>query len=215
MIEVKNLSKTYYQGDATIPILQNIQFTLKESQTLAVVGHSGCGKTTLLSLIAGLEKPDQGTIHINGQDITRMSEKQLVSYRAHNMGIVFQQFHLMPHLTALENVSLPLEIIKKSNSIKKAKEQIEQIQLSHRLHHLPYQLSGGEQQRIAIARAMVHQPKILLADEPTGNLDHHSAKTTIDLLFSLVKTHRTTLILVTHNQKLSDLCSQQIHLNQR
>ena len=215
MIEVQNVSKTYWQGDAAIPILKNIQFTLKKSQTLAIVGPSGCGKTTLLSLIAGLEKPEKDTIKVNNKTITHLSEKQLVSYRANDVGVIFQQFHLMPHLTALENVSLPLEITKRSHPHQTSKELIEKVRLSHRLHHLPHQLSGGEQQRIAIARAMVHQPKVLLADEPTGNLDHQSAKEVTDLLFSLVKTHQTTLLLVTHNRELSHLCDKQIHLNQR
>ncbi len=213
MIEIKQLSKTYFQGETPIPVLKNINLSLKKADTLAITGPSGCGKTTLLSILAGLESPDEGEVWVQGKNLTSMSEKERVNFRSHYIGIVFQQFHLIPHLTALENVSLPLEIHKKSNYILKAQEQLKQVGLSHRLHHFPKQLSGGEQQRTAIARACIHHPQLILADEPSGNLDKHSAQQVIDLLFSLVEKNKSTLILVTHNPNLAQRCQNQFPLS--
>ena len=214
MIEVQQLSKSYSQGNTLIPVLKNINFSLKPTNTLAVIGPSGSGKTTLLSLLAGLTAPDQGNIHIKGKNLTKMNEKERIDFRSQFIGIVFQQFHLIPHLTALENVSLPLEIHQNPSktALEKAKIQLQQVGLSHRLHHFPRELSGGEQQRTAIARACIHHPKLILADEPSGNLDQYSAQNVMDLLFSLVEKNQSTLILVTHNLKLAQRCQKQFLL---
>ena len=214
MIEVQHLSKSYSQGNTSISVLKNINFSLKPADTLAVIGPSGSGKTTLLSLLAGLDTPDQGNILLQGKHLTKMTEKERIDFRSQFIGIVFQQFHLIPHLTALENVSLPLEIHQTSPKIalEKAKIQLQQVGLSHRLHHFPRQLSGGEQQRTAIARACIHRPKLILADEPSGNLDQHSAQNVMNLLFSLVEKNQSTLILVTHNLKLARHCQKQFLL---
>lgn len=215
MIEVKNICKNYYRAGQKIPVLSNVNFSLDRSKTLAVTGPSGSGKTTLLSLLAGLESSDGGDIFIDNQNISTMNEPQRMEFRRQNVGIVFQQFHLMSHLTALENVSLPLEITNDSKANEKALEQLKKVQLSHRLNHLPAQLSGGECQRVAIARASVNNPTLLLADEPSGNLDKQSATQAMDLLFSLVKENKMTLILVTHNLSLASLCDHQINLGNR
>ena len=220
MIKVKNVSKSYSQGDSLIPVLKNVCFSLKPSSSLAIVGPSGCGKTTLLSLLAGLDSPDQGELWIHGQNLSDMNEKERVDFRSQNIGMVFQQFHLIPHLTVLENVCLPLEIqesffSKTSSSISdKALTYLKMVGLLHRLHHRPSQLSGGEQQRTAIARACIHHPQLILADEPSGNLDPKSAQQAIQLLFSLVKQHNSTLIIVTHNQSLAQNCQNQFLLSQ-
>ncbi len=212
MVEVKNICKNYYRAGQKIPVLNNVDFSLARSKTLAVTGPSGSGKTTLLSLLAGLESPDKGNIFIDNQNISIMNESQRMEFRRQNVGIVFQQFHLMSHLTALENVCLPLEIAVDTNVQQKAAVQLEKVKLSHRLNHLPAQLSGGECQRVAIARASVNKPSLLLADEPSGNLDKQSAIEAMDLLFSLVKENKMTLILVTHNLSLASLCDHQINL---
>ena len=215
MIKVQNIYKTYCQADLSVPVLNNVSFVLDSSKTLAITGPSGSGKTTLLSLLAGLESPDQGDIFIDNKNISSMNESQRMEFRRQNVGIVFQQFHLMSHLTALENVCLPLEIMNASEVHEKALDQLKKVQLSHRLNHLPAQLSGGECQRVAIARASVNNPSLLLADEPSGNLDKQSAAQAMDLLFSLVKENKMTLILVTHNLSLANLCDHQINLGNK
>ena len=214
MITVQNICKTFHQAGKKIPVLQNINFTLNEAKTMAVAGPSGCGKTTLLSILAGLDFPDSGDVLIDGKSIVTMNDSELLQFRAKNIGIVFQQFHLMPHLTALENVSLPLEILKTPKASAKAKEQLESVGLSHRFDHFPSQMSGGECQRTAIARAVITRPKLLLADEPSGNLDQSSAQPAMDLLFSLSSLYKTTLILVTHNTALAKRCGVQFNLSQ-
>ncbi len=213
MIKVQNISKKFYQAQTCIQVLKNLNLDIANSETVAIVGPSGCGKTTLLSLLAGLESPDSGEIYINNENIVEMNERQLASFRSKNIGIVFQQFHLMPHLTALENVSLPLEILGEKEASKKALEELKKIKLDRRKDHLPHQMSGGECQRVAIARACVTQPKVIFADEPSGNLDSESAKMALDLLFSLVKENKMTLILVTHNKILAQRCDRQIYIS--
>ena len=213
MITVRNIYKTFQQAGKKIPVLKNINFTLETAKTLAIAGPSGCGKTTLLSLLAGLDFPDNGDVLIDEKNILTMSESERLRFRSKNIGIVFQQFHLMPHLTALENVSLPLEILKKPQAEKKAKEQLEAVGLSHRFGHFPSQMSGGECQRTAIARAVIIRPKLLLADEPSGNLDQNSAGAVMDILFSLSTLYKTTLILVTHNKALAQRCRVQFNLS--
>lgn len=211
MIQFKNVYKNFKQALKTIEILKNINFKVEFGKSLAIVGPSGSGKTTLLSLLAGLEKPDSGSILVDNKDITNMNENQLVQFRANTIGIVFQQYHLMPHLTALENVSLPLEIARKKNYLQRAKEQLAKVGMDHRLNHLPSQMSGGECQRVAIARASITHPRILLADEPSGNLDALSGKQAMDALFSLAA--KTTLILVTHNMDLANKCHEKMRIS--
>lgn len=211
MIQVQNIQKNFKQALRTIEVLKNISFKVDSVKSLAIVGPSGSGKTTLLSLLAGLEKPDSGNIQIADYNITKMSEAELVKFRARHIGIVFQQYHLMPHLTALENVSLPLEIAHKKNYLQKAKEQLAKVGMDHRFNHLPSQMSGGECQRVAIARASITHPSVLLADEPSGNLDALSGQKAMDTLFALAK--ETTLILVTHNMDLANKCDEKMQIS--
>jgi len=211
MIQVQNIQKNFKQALRTIEVLKDINFKVSSAKSLAIVGPSGSGKTTLLSLLAGLEKPDFGNIQIANQNITIMNEAELTKFRANHIGIVFQQYHLMPHLTALENVSLPLEIIRQKNYIQKAKDQLAKVDMDHRFNHLPGQMSGGECQRVAIARASITHPSILLADEPSGNLDALSGQKAMDTLFALAK--ETTLILVTHNTNLADRCDNKMQIS--
>lgn len=212
MIEVQNLSKSFVQGPSIIRAVDGVTFKVSQGDTASIVGPSGSGKTTLLSLLAGLEKPDSGKVYLNGQDLSVLAESELSAFRGQQLGIVFQQFHLMPHLTALENVSLPLEIMKSQNSQEKALSALDDVGLGERATHLPKQLSGGERQRVAIARAAVVQPKILFADEPSGNLDTHTGEKVIQLLFDLVDHKEMTLVLVTHDQKLADRCQRKIQM---
>jgi len=212
-IEVHGVAKDYSQGASLIHALKPTSFEATENETVALVGPSGSGKTTLLSLLAGLDQPTAGTIRVAGHEITRLSQPALAKFRAEHMGIVFQQFHLMPHLTAYENVSLPLEILGRfDGAAKKIGDVLNLVGLGHRMHHLPAQLSGGEQQRVAIARAIVHDPAVLLADEPSGNLDTETGRRVIDLIFSLVDTRKLTLLLVTHDESLAARCARKISL---
>jgi len=212
ILKVENIGKNFQQGRTTIHALKAITFSMQERESLAIVGPSGSGKTTLLSLLAGLDFPTTGNIAIDNACITSMSEKKLAYFRSHNIGIVFQQYHLMPYLTAEENVSLPLEIMRETNVQKRAQEILEMVGLSNRLNHFPHQMSGGECQRVAIARASVVRPKILLADEPSGNLDSQTGGKVMDLLFSLSAESAMTLILVTHDMQLAARCQRQIHM---
>ena len=212
MIQVKNIYKSFRQSSQNIPVLKGISLQVQKSESLSVVGPSGSGKTTLLSLLAGLEYADQGEIIINNSFLQKMDEKELSLFRSKNIGIVFQHHHLLPHLTALENVMLPLEIAQEKNIKKKAEMFLERVGLSHRLHHLPRQMSGGECQRTAIARASVLEPPILLADEPSGHLDSESGEKAMDVLFSLAKNSGTTLILVTHNMDLSQKTDRRVKI---
>ncbi len=208
-LEVTDVSKTFVQpGTGSVQVLDRVSFSLDSGRTAAIVGQSGSGKTTLLSLIAGLDSPDQGQIILDGEDLVAMGQDKLARYRAQKIGIVFQQFHLMPHLTARENISLPLEILKAAQIMKRTDEMLEKVELTHRRHHLPGQLSGGECQRVAIARALVVSPALLLADEPTGNLDTATGEIVASLLFDLVEKDKKTLILVTHNLDLAGRCAE-------
>ena len=193
-------------------MLKNINLEIHEGETVAVVGQSGSGKSTLLSLMAGLDRQTTGSLRLRGKEINEMSEVKLTQFRAENIGIIFQQFYLMPHLTALENVSLPLEMFGYEDYLNRAKEALEQVGLSEREQHFPHQLSGGESQRVAIARAVVARPSILLADEPTGNLDNETGVQVANLLFDLVKTTAMTMLLVTHNTQMARRCSRQMTL---
>jgi len=215
ILKVENISKEYKQGNTIVNALKGISFDISSGESLSIVGPSGSGKTTLLTLLAGLDHPSNGHIILNNQNITKLSEKEIVNFRSKNIGIVFQQFHLMPHLTALENVSLPLEILGEhsTNEIEeKAKHYLELVGLSHRMNHFPHQMSGGECQRVAIARATINNPKILLADEPSGNLDTETGMKVMDLLFKISEENKSNLILVTHDIRLANRCQRQIHL---
>lgn len=212
MLQMINVSKSFQQGDQFIQVLHEFKLDLKTGETLALLGPSGSGKSTLLSLLAGLDRPDSGSVIIDHQHLNQMDEEQLTAFRAANIGIIFQQFHLFSHLTALENVMLPLEILGQKKAIEKATDALEKVGLQHRLQHFPHQMSGGENQRIAIARAFVIQPRILLADEPSGSLDQKTGDQVMDLLFDLVQKEKTMLILVSHNELLAKRCAQHIHL---
>ncbi len=213
MVEVTGLTKSFKQGDEVIPVLRDLTFSVNAGETLALVGPSGSGKSTVLSLLAGLDHPDSGTLRIADQDLVTMGERELTRFRARTIGIVFQQFYLFSHLTALENVMLPLEILNGDEVEEKARAALRQVGLDHRVRHFPHQLSGGESQRVAIARAFVVKPKLLLADEPSGSLDHRTGDEVIELLFELVANEKTTLILVTHNQLLAERCGRVLHLD--
>lgn len=216
ILQLQNVYKGFPSANQSKPIevLSGLNLTLKQGETLAILGHSGCGKSTLLSLIAGLDIPNSGNIILNGQNFHDLDEEKLTSFRARQIGIVFQRFHLMPHLTALENVTLPLELNRQSNFLSKAKDLLCSIGLEHRLEHFPHQLSGGESQRVAIARALSIEPALLLADEPTGNLDEKSGENLSDLLFNLVASTGMTLLLVTHNNTLANQCQRKLQLKE-
>lgn len=204
-IELKNLYLNYTDAkEQTLTILDNISAKVQKGESVSIVGPSGAGKTSLLMLMAGVEKPKAGSIKIAGKEISNLDEDQLAKFRKKNVGVVFQNFHLIPTMTALENVSLALELAGKTkNSEKEALKSLEMVGLSNRASHYPEQLSGGEQQRVAIARAFATKPKILLADEPTGNLDEENSDNIINLLFGLKKEFNTTLILITHDSTLA------------
>jgi len=191
-----------------LEILKDISLDLNAGETLAIVGSSGSGKTTLLGLLAGLDRPTAGDIRLNGSELKSLDENARAGLRKRHVGFVFQSFHLLPSLTALENVMLALEIADVENARKRALEALDQVGLSHRLEHYPRQLSGGEQQRVAIARAFAGEPDILFADEPTGNLDQRTGEAVADLLFELNARHGTALVLVTHDTKLARRCSR-------
>jgi putative ABC transport system ATP-binding protein len=212
MMTATNLRKSYGQGESKVEVLKGINLNIQKGETLALIGKSGSGKSTLLSLLAGLDQPDSGEITVSGKTVSSMSEKDLTNFRAANMGIVFQQFHLVSTLTALENVLLPLELLKRPGAKERATALLTSVGLSHRAHHLPSQLSGGESQRVAIARALAIGPSILFADEPSGNLDEETGEKVMELLFKMVQESGTTLVLVTHDQDLAKRCSRVVHL---
>lgn len=213
-IEVSHLKKSFNQAERKLNIIKDINFLVKDSEIVAILGQSGSGKTTLLGMISGLEKPDEGKILIGQQDMTNLNENEWSKFRAKNLGIVFQQYHLIPHLTALENVALPLEISGRSfaSSVEIAKQFIAEVGLVDRMNHLPSQLSGGESQRIAIARALAVEPKLCLADEPSGNLDVATGELVMDFLFKAVRNHGTSTLLVTHNLELAKKCDRTLRL---
>ncbi|MEC7641010.1 MAG: ABC transporter ATP-binding protein [Nitrospinota bacterium] len=198
MIEIKNLTKSLFGGGHRVDILNGIDIAIDGGQFLAVTGSSGSGKTTLLSLIAGLDTPTAGSILIDGNDITRLNEDELALLRSKRFGFVFQSFHLIPTLTAIENVALASELNSGQNSFAKAESILGQVGLADRFQHYPSQLSGGEQQRLSLARAFVNEPDIVLADEPTGNLDSKNSEIIIDLMRGLHQSRQATVILVTH-----------------
>ena len=203
MIELHGVSKTVPSGDQMLTILHPLDLRIESGGVAAIVGPSGSGKSTLLGLLAGLDNPSTGRIVIDSADITAMSEDELARFRGTRIGFVFQFFHLLPSLTAYENVRVPLEIAGKPDPGKRADELLSEVGLGPRRHHYPSQLSGGEQQRVAIARALANDPAILLADEPTGNLDSGTGHQVIDLLLDIHRNRKTTVVLVTHDAELA------------
>jgi putative ABC transport system ATP-binding protein len=212
MIELKNVSKTVRSGDHPLTILHPLDYTIQSGQFVAIVGPSGSGKSTLLGLLAGLDAPTTGQIVIDGVDITKLTEDGLARLRGEKIGFVFQFFHLVPSLTAFENVLIPMEIAGRRDANTRAKQLVDEVGLSDRAHHYPSQLSGGEQQRIAIARALANDPPIVLADEPTGNLDSTTGRHIMELLLNVRRTRTSTLVLVTHDAELASLADSRLVL---
>ena len=204
MIEISGLIKTLHGGGHKVEILKSIDLTIPTGQFIAITGHSGSGKTTLLSLIAGLDAPTDGKINIDGQDITKLNEDELALLRGNRFGFIFQNFHLIPTLTALENVVLSLELNNTPGATKKSEDLLSKVGLGDRLNHYPAQLSGGEQQRLSIARAFVNEPDIILADEPTGNLDSKNSDHIMNLIQELHQIKQATIILVTHESQVAN-----------
>jgi putative ABC transport system ATP-binding protein len=200
---VHNVTKTYQNGSRTLTVLHEVSFSFAEGTTCAIVGPSGSGKTTLLGLCAGLDRPTTGEVYVAGHQLNTLSEDQLAAIRNESVGFVFQSFQLLPTLTALENVMVPLELRGDQHVHTQAEHLLQRVGLGDRQHHYPVQLSGGEQQRVALARAFIHQPRILFADEPTGNLDEDTSEPITQLLFSLNQDAGTTLVLVTHDMELA------------
>lgn len=212
MIVAEHLNKSVTTSEGRLDILTNVSLSIQAGEMVAVVGVSGSGKSTLLSLLAGLDLPTSGQVYINGIALTELDEDGRAGLRGEAVGFVFQSFQLLPSLTALENVMLPLELKGERNAAMLAREFLARVELAHRLHHYPRQLSGGEQQRVALARAFVTRPRILFADEPTGNLDRRTGRHVIDLLFELNRAYATTLVLVTHDEALAERCQRIIVL---
>jgi len=212
MIELREVSKTVTSGDHRLTILHPLTLTVPGGQRLAILGPSGSGKSTLLGLIAGLDSPSGGAVVIDGVEITALSEDRLAKLRGEKIGFVFQSFHLIPSLTALENILVPMEIAGRRDAGARARTLLAEVGLGERGHHYPSQLSGGEQQRVAIARALSNEPKIILADEPTGNLDSNTGRTVIDLLLTINRTRGTTVIVVTHDPEIASMADARISL---
>ncbi|HVG69822.1 MAG TPA: ABC transporter ATP-binding protein [Vicinamibacterales bacterium] len=212
MIELRGVSKTVDSGGQPLTILHPLDYTISSGQFVAIVGPSGSGKSTLLGLLAGLDAPTSGSIVIDGTDITRLGEDRLAKLRGEKIGFVFQFFHLVPSLTAFENVLIPMEIAGRRNATERARELLHEVGLTDRAHHYPSQLSGGEQQRIAIGRALANDPPIVLADEPTGNLDSTTGRHVMELLMRVHRARNTTLVLVTHDAELSSLADTRLVL---
>ena len=211
-IEFTNVSLGYGLDDELIKVLKNISFSVDSDEAVSIVGPSGSGKTSIIMLAAGLEKSSEGSIKIQGQEITDLKENELSQIRRQNIGVVFQSFYLIPNLTAIENVLLSLEANQKYNLDSEAEALLKEFGLSHRINHLPSELSGGEQQRVAIARALINKPKIILADEPTGNLDDENSQAMMKLLSDYSKKSKTSLVLVTHDIALAQRCDRIIEL---
>jgi putative ABC transport system ATP-binding protein len=212
-LEARHLTKTVASPEGPLTILSDVSLTVRSGETLAVVGASGAGKSTLLALLAGLDSPTSGEVLIAGVEVTRLDEDGRARLRGQHVGFVFQSFHLIPALTALENVMLPLELRARRDARAAAAAALVQVGLAARAAHYPKQLSGGEQQRVAIARAFVTQPAVLFADEPTGNLDTHTGQRITDLLFELNRSIGSTLVLVTHDRSLAQRCARLLELD--
>jgi putative ABC transport system ATP-binding protein len=212
MIELRDVSKTVISGSEPLTILHPLTTTIPKGQFLAIVGPSGSGKSTLLGLVAGLDSPSTGSVHVDGVDITALNEDGLAKLRGEKIGFVFQFFHLIPSLTALENVAVPMEIAGVADAIKRARALLDEVGLTGRGHHYPSQLSGGEQQRVALARALANNPAIVLADEPTGNLDSSNGQHIMHLLHDIHRSRGTTLLLVTHDADIAAMADARMVL---
>ena len=211
-IQFDNVSLSYGNKSDAVEVLKSISFSIDSKEVVSIVGPSGSGKTSIIMLASGLETASSGSVKVNGQEIVGLKENQLSEVRRKNIGIVFQSFYLIPNLTAVENVLLSLEANQQFNLEQDAENLLDEFGLSHRLHHLPSELSGGEQQRVAIARALINKPKIILADEPTGNLDSANSESMIDLLFDYTKKSQTSLVMVTHDNTIANRCDRTIEI---
>jgi putative ABC transport system ATP-binding protein len=211
-IALAGINLSLGHGAARVHILKDISLNIGRGETIGLVGPSGSGKSTLLMVMAGLERADSGSIAVAGEDLGRLDEDTLARFRGRNVGIVFQSFHLIPTMTALENVAVPLELAGVADANERAQAELESVGLSNRLHHYPSQLSGGEQQRVALARALAPDPVMLVADEPTGNLDEDTGRQIVDLLFAGHEKRGTTLVLVTHDSSLAQRCGRVVRL---
>ena len=214
MIELESVTKTYTLGQQRIKAVDNVSLTMKTGEFLTIMGKSGCGKTTLLGLIGGLDRPDSGLIRVNGQEITQLAEANLTRYRRDQVGIVFQFFNLIPILTVAENVALPHSLQGKSEREIEARVQalLSDVDLLDRLNHYPHEISGGELQRVAIARALINKPQLVFADEPTGNLDSRTGHQVMETMARLSERHRTTFILATHSSEAASYATRTLHM---
>ena len=212
MIELADVDLTLGEGAARVHVLKGVSLSIAQGETVSLLGPSGSGKSTLLMTLAGLERPDSGAVRIGGHDLGAMSEDALARFRGSNIGIVFQSFQLIPTMTALENVAVPLELAGKPDAFARAEAELAAVGLGARLSHYPAQLSGGEQQRVALARALAPDPLILAADEPTGNLDSETGASVVDLIFAQQKRRGATLVLVTHDPALAAKCERRVQL---
>ncbi|HIJ56650.1 MAG TPA: ABC transporter ATP-binding protein [Deltaproteobacteria bacterium] len=212
ILKAEQLTKTYFIEDREVPVLDHVSLSVADGEFIIIEGKSGSGKTTLLSLLSGLDKPTSGRVFIEGKEITHMSEDDLAPFRNRTFGFVFQSFHLVPSLSALENIMFPAELNKDPDAQDKAEQLLKQMDLSHRRYNLPSQLSGGEKQRVAICRAFINMPKIIFADEPTGNLDSRSGEAIMQLLTDIHSERQATILLVTHRTDMMDVADRTIYL---
>lgn len=212
MIQLENIHLKLEGPAGAVNILRGIDLSVAEGETVSIIGPSGSGKTTMLMVIAGLEKASSGDVRVNNIDLNTLDEDGLAVFRRDTMGIVFQNFHLVPTMSALENVAIPFEFAGRADAFEQAREGLEAVGLGHRVDHYPGQLSGGEQQRVALARGFAAKPKLLLADEPTGNLDQETSDAVIDLLFSLTEKYKTTLLLITHDAIIGKRCDREVRI---
>lgn len=212
LLALSDIRLTLPSMGGDVPILRGVSLSLAAKESVAIVGPSGSGKTSLLMICAGLLRPNSGSVAFEGRDMTALEEDDLATWRRDNLGIVFQNFHLIPTMTALENVAIPLELAGVADARPRAESALSSVRLSHRLTHYPAQLSGGEQQRVALARALSVRPKLILTDEPTGNLDQETGRAIMDLLFERVREEGATLALITHDPALASSCDRQIHV---
>lgn len=213
IIKLEDVHVNLKSNVEVVRVLKGINLKISANKSISIMGHSGAGKSTLAMTIAGLETVTEGKVFYKDKPIHNLKEDELADYRSKNVGIIFQSFNLLPSMTALENVNLPLEISGNFINDEKGIKLLESVGLGHRISHYPHELSGGEQQRVAIARSLISSPEILIADEPTGNLDKKNSKEVIELIFKLQKIHKSSLILVTHDKSLADLCDQTIILD--
>lgn len=213
-LNIKNVFKSYRQGSEKLAILKDLNLSVETAEVVAIVGASGSGKSTFLSLVAGLDSYDSGEIYINNQNLSLLNKKQMTDFRAKTIGFVFQQFHLISHLTAFENLALPLQILNRPFTDDFILEQLDQVGLKQRFDHNPTQMSGGECQRLALARALITKPSLLLADEPSGNLDSETGQKVMNLFFEQVRKTKTTTLLVTHDLELAKMCDRILTLKQ-